>query len=106
MASVRPRKTSRGIVYHARVRIKGAPPQSSVHRTRTHANQWAQATPPLASGASFRNWKPDGIPSQTRSIVTSTTCHYGRCATNATAGQAQGIQGPRALPPGRFRRDH
>jgi integrase len=44
MASIRPRKTSSGIVYHARVRIKGAPPQSSVHRTLTHAKRWAQAT--------------------------------------------------------------
>ena len=44
MASIRPRKTSLGTVYHVRVRIKGAPAQSSVHRTLTHAKQWAQAT--------------------------------------------------------------
>jgi hypothetical protein len=39
MAFIRPRKTSHGTVHHARV-----PAQSSVHRTLTHAKQWAQAT--------------------------------------------------------------
>ena len=43
MASILPRKTSLGIVYHARVRIQGAPPQSSVHKRRTDAVKWAQS---------------------------------------------------------------
>lgn len=43
MASILPRNTSQGIVYHARVRIKGAPAQSSVHKRRTDAVKWAQS---------------------------------------------------------------
>ena len=53
MASVLPRNTAHGIVYRARVRIRGTPTQSSVHKCRTDAVRWAKSVEMAVSERRF-----------------------------------------------------